>query len=166
MNIKQTFATLVLALTMTMSACAQQPSQKTEQAVTDTEKVAETSSKTGTVMVINQDEFAEKLCDWHGDEWIYKSSRPAVVDFNATWCGPCRQLAPILKELAIEMPEVDFYSIDVDENRPMAKAFGVSSIPMLLICPLKGDPTVLVGLHPKEEIVKAINQVISGEKSE
>ena len=52
MNIKQTFATLVLALTMTMSACAQQPSQKTEQAVTDTEKVAETASNTGTVMVI------------------------------------------------------------------------------------------------------------------
>ena len=84
-----------------------------------------------------------------------------LVDFYATWCGPCRRLAPVLEELAVEYKgKVEFYSIDVDKNKPLAQAFQVRSIPMLLLCPVEGEPQAIVGLYPKEEIVKAIDYTL------
>ncbi|MBR6283873.1 MAG: thiol reductase thioredoxin [Muribaculaceae bacterium] len=147
---------LVVAVSMSLTACAQSQTGATQPAVADIAAPA-----AGVVNEINQDDFAQLVADWHNtSEWKFKGSRPAVVDFNATWCGPCRQLAPILKELAVEMAgKVDFYSIDVDKNRALAGTFGISSIPMLLICPVDGKPQSIVGLKPKEYIQQAITQI-------
>lgn len=63
-------------------------------------------------------------------------SRPAIVDFYATWCGPCRTLAPILEELSEEYAgEVDIYKVDIDREQELAAAFGVRSVPTLLFTP-------------------------------
>lgn len=115
-----------------------------------------------TVKVINQAEFATLVGGPVGDsDWKAVNTRPAVVDFNAVWCGPCRKLAPILDSLAVEMPNVDFYSIDVDENKPLARQLGITNIPMVLICPVGGQPQAIVGLYPKDELKKAIDYVNS-----
>ncbi len=166
----RTFPSLLLAsaMLMTFSACAQ-PSQDTSPAATSTENaVAAYVPTAGVVNEINQNDFAQVVAEWNGTrEWKFKGSRPAVIDFNATWCGPCRQLAPILKELAADYAgQVDFYSVDVDDNRGLASAFGVRSIPMLLICPVDGQPQAIVGLHPKTDIQQAITEVTGGQVSE
>ena len=157
---------LTLALAITLSACAQQSdkivynmSEITETA--DIQKATVSKVKDGIVNVINQDEFAALIAEWkQQSRWVFKGNRPAIIDFNATWCGPCRKLKPVLEQLVKEYSgKIDFYSIDVDDNRELAMTFRISSIPMLLICPVDSTPQALVGLHPKENIVEAIQIV-------
>ena len=114
-----------------------------------------------TVHSIDQDRFKDVIADWGARDWKMVSPRPVVVDFYADWCGPCRRLAPILREIAhYYQGEVDFYRINVDDNPDIAAAFEVRSIPMLLICPLNGEPKTGVGLYAKQEYIRVINQAI------
>ena len=106
------------------------------------------------VKVIDQAEFAALF-----DKDVIET--PAVIDFNATWCGPCRRLAPVLEELASEYKgKVDFYSIDVDQNKDLAKALGIRSIPYVLYIGTNGEPEVSTGLIPKENIKAKIDKLI------
>lgn len=114
-----------------------------------------------TVHSIDQDRFKDVIADWGARDWKMVSPRPVVVDFYADWCGPCRRLAPILREIAhYYQGEVDFYRINVDDNPDIAAAFEVRSIPMLLICPLNGEPKTVVGLYAKQEYIRVINQAL------
>lgn len=114
-----------------------------------------------TVHSIDQDRFKDVIADWGARDWKMVSPRPVVIDFYADWCGPCRRLAPILREIAhYYQGEVDFYRINVDDNPDIAAAFEVRSIPMLLICPLNGEPKTVVGLYAKQEYIRVINQAI------
>lgn len=76
----------------------------------------------------------------------------ALVDFNATWCGPCKMLAPVLEELASENAAMNFYAVDVDENMALAMEYGISSIPALLILKDGVKQEMLVGFRPKQEL--------------
>ncbi|MEG2219428.1 MAG: thioredoxin, partial [Muribaculaceae bacterium] len=92
--------------------------------------------------------------------WKFKGTRPAIIDFYASWCGPCKQLSPIVLELAKEYKgKIDFYKVNIDDNKDIAIAYSVASIPMLMLAPVTGNPQVLTGLYPKDEIIKAINFV-------
>ena len=114
-----------------------------------------------TVHSINQDQFKELIADWGARDWQLVSPRPVVVDFYADWCMPCRRLAPILREIAQHYNgEVDFYRINVDDNPEIAAVFQIRSIPLLLICPLDGEPKSVVGLYSKEEYIRVFNQAI------
>lgn len=160
---KHNFSKLIFslaALLVSLAACAQEQQKQLPEA--ESQDVEMAAAPVGEVRAIDMNQFAQLVADWHADEWKFIGQRPCVIDFNATWCGPCRQLAPILKDLAKEYAgKVDFYSIDVDENRPLAQAFGVSSIPLLIFCPMEGTPDGMVGLHPKDEITEAINQMLA-----
>ena len=114
-----------------------------------------------TVRSIDQDRFKDVIADWNATDWNMVSPRPVVVDFYADWCMPCRRLAPILRDVAqYYHGEVDFYRINVDDNPDIASAFEVRSIPMLLICPLQGDPKSLVGLYTMQEYIRFIDQAL------
>lgn len=114
-----------------------------------------------TVHSIDQDRFKDVIADWGAADWNMVSPRPVVVDFYADWCMPCRRLAPILRDVAqYYHGEVDFYRINVDDNPDIASAFEVRSIPMLLICPLQGDPKSLVGLYTMQEYIRFIDQAL------
>lgn len=114
-----------------------------------------------TVHSIDQDRFKDVIADWGATDWNMVSPRPVVVDFYADWCMPCRRLAPILRDVAqYYHGEVDFYRINVDDNPDIASAFEVRSIPMLLICPLQGDPKSLVGLYTMQEYIRFIDQAL------
>ncbi len=114
------------------------------------------------VKEIDQSQFQQLVGLAHDGNWTTTAKRPCVVDFNADWCGPCRRLAPILKELARERTDIDFYSVNVDDNKELAETLRISSIPMLLIVPVQGDPQAIVGLYPKEELIKVFDYVFNG----
>ncbi|MBR5674590.1 MAG: redoxin domain-containing protein [Muribaculaceae bacterium] len=114
-----------------------------------------------TVHSINQERFKDLIADYPAHDWSMRSPRPVVVDFYADWCGPCRRLAPILRDIAqLYQGEVDFYRINVDDNQDIAAAFEVRSIPMLLICPLEGEPKTIVGLYSMQEYIRVFNQAL------
>ena len=79
-----------------------------------------------------------------------KNSEYAVVDFNATWCGPCRMLAPIIEELADELDEVEFFACDVEENDELAAQNGIQSIPAVGIFKNGELVDMAVGFRPKD----------------
>lgn len=107
------------------------------------------------VKVINHAEFYNLIAG-------KTMARPAVVDFNATWCGPCRMLAPILEELAAEYEgKVDFFSIDVDKNKELAKELQIQSIPYVMyIKNTTDDPQESIGLLSKEELKVYIENLL------
>ena len=114
-----------------------------------------------TVHSINQEQFKELIADWGAKDWKMVSPRPVVVDFYADWCMPCKRLGPILRDIAQHYKgEVDFYRINVDQNPDIAATFQIRSIPLLLICPLKGEPKELVGLYSQQEYIRVFNQAL------
>lgn len=111
--------------------------------------------------------FKEKVFDYTAnDEWSYKGDRPAVIDFYADWCGPCKTIAPILEELDTEIEEVDFYKVNTEEQTELAATFGIQSIPSILFIPVEGMPQMALGALPKETFKQAIEQVLLGVKPE
>lgn len=104
----------------------------------DTVQVASDVKAEGAVTYLNTADFISKVYDFksHPDKWKYEGDTPAVIDFYATWCGPCKQLSPLLEELAAEYAgKVKVYKVDVDKEPELAAAFRVQSIPMLLWIP-------------------------------
>lgn len=100
---------------------------------------------------INQNEFQSEVLDNKG---------VVVVDFFATWCGPCKMLAPILEELQEELSNVKIVKIDVDENPELANKYGIASIPTLKIFKGGNDVDTKVGFMPKEMLKESIEEVL------
>lgn len=95
--------------------------------------------------------MVKKISENEFDE--VKNADTAIIDFSATWCGPCKMLAPVLEEVSEEMKDsVEFFNIDVDENPNLAESFGVSSIPALIILKKGQKADMQVGFRPKKEI--------------
>lgn len=92
------------------------------------------------------------------EEVVLKSEKPVLVDFNATWCGPCRMLKPTLDQIAAERPDVKIVGIDVDENMDLAQEYGVFSIPCLVLFRDGGEADRSVGLAPKEAVLALLDQ--------
>jgi thioredoxin 1 len=86
------------------------------------------------------------------EEVVLKSDKPVLVDFNATWCGPCRMLKPVLEALSAERSDVKVVGIDVDENMDLAQEYGVSSIPCVVLIKDGAEADRSVGLVPKEQL--------------
>lgn len=107
--------------------------------------------------------FIEKVFDYQNNpqEWKYKGDKPAIVDFYATWCGPCRVTAPILDQLAKEYgKDIYVYKIDVDKESELASVFGIQSIPTFIFIPQNGSPQIAQGALPKETFKKAIDEIL------
>lgn len=108
-------------------------------------------------------EFVRKIMNYEENptEWKYLGDKPAIVDFYASWCGPCRRIAPILEELAKEYDgRIRVYKINTDKERELAAAFGIRSLPTLLFIPMEGMPQMVQGALPKEVFVKAVEEVL------
>lgn len=93
-------------------------------------------------------------------EWKFKGDKPAVIDFYADWCGPCKMVAPILDKLSKEYAgKIDIYKVDTDEEPELSKLFGISSIPSLLFIPLDGQPSMSRGAMPEPSFKKAFEEL-------
>lgn len=121
------------------------------------------SDSNGKVIHIGKTEFVEKIYDYekNPDKWIYNGKKPAIVDFYADWCGPCRMLSPTLESLANKYKDkIIIYKVNTDKERELAAAFGITSLPTLLFIPMNKMPQVAQGALPKEDLEKAINDFL------
>ena len=112
---------------------------------------------------LTKEEFLTKVVDFENNknEWKFLGERPCIVDFYATWCGPCKMLSPVLDEISDEYAgKVDIYKIDVDKEDEVAAAFGIRSVPSLLFVPMTDKPQMAAGALPKAELKKAIESVL------
>lgn len=111
---------------------------------------------------LTEETFKQKVFNYEiNKEWKYEGERPAIIDFYADWCAPCRIVAPILEELKSEYGDkLDIYKIDTEQERNLSALFGIQSIPSLLFIPLEGQPQMAMGALPKETFRKAIDEVL------
>ncbi|MDD4516780.1 thioredoxin [Massilibacteroides sp.] len=153
---KQLFYGVLFASLMLIS-CNTQAKEKKE--------LKETTQKEVTMKTIHltKADFLVKVANFetNPNEWKYLGDKPAVIDFYADWCAPCKAIAPILEELAAEYEgEIYIYKIDTEKEQELAAAFGVRSIPTLLFVPMSGEPQMARGALPKGTLKEAIDSVL------
>ena len=114
------------------------------------------------VTYLTTKEFKARIFDYTTNaEWQYKGDKPCVIDFYTTWCGPCKRLVPIMEELSqTYCDQVKFYKVDTERERELAGVFRINSIPQVLYIPVDGEPILLKGLYPKENIVEIIDEYL------
>ena len=150
------FASLLLSFTL--SACAGKGNEKGKEEINQSKEI----KKMGTIH-LTKAEFLSKVANYEANptEWKYLGDKPCIIDFYASWCGPCKTIAPILEDLAKEYDgQIYIYKINTEEEQELASAFGIRSIPTLLFCPMNGAPQMAQGAMPKDAFKQAINDVL------
>lgn len=111
------------------------------------------------------DTFKQKVFNYEANkEWKFEGARPAIIDFYADWCGPCKVVAPLLEELKEEYGDkLDIFKVNTEEQRELSSVFGIQSIPSLLFVPQEGQPQMAMGALPKETFKQAISEVLNVE---
>lgn len=160
----------IAAVAVTLTGCSQNSKTPTgtkghTARQTNVEKTAADKPQAGEgkVTYLTTAEFKRKITDYekHPQEWVFNGKRPAIVDFYATWCGPCKMTAPILDGLAKDYAgKIDFYKVDIDKESELANVFGIQSIPTFLFIPATGKPTIQMGAMQKEDFERIIQSVL------
>lgn len=120
---------------------------------------AQEEKKESKVQHLTYKEFLKKVWDFEKDPtaFVYKGKLPAIVDFYADWCGPCRRVAPIMEKLAEEYDgKLLIYKVNTQYETELAKAFQIRSIPTVLFIPVEGQPMMQVGAMPEEGYRKVV----------
>jgi thioredoxin len=107
--------------------------------------------------------FKEKIMNYeiNKNEWKFEGKLPAIIDFYADWCGPCKMISPILDSLSKEYDgKVDIYKVNTEEEQELSAMFGIRSIPSILFIPIIGDPQMNLGALSKDKFIEAINDVL------
>jgi len=128
---------------------------------------AQTQKEESSFIQMNKQMFLEKVFDYTtgATEWKYQGNKPCVIDFYATWCGPCRMVAPILKDLAKEYGnKIVIYKVDTDKEKELSMAMGIRSLPTIVFIPQTGQPQLIVGAADKATFKRAIDEVLLNKK--
>lgn len=106
--------------------------------------------------------MAKEITMYDFETEVLNNSKPAIVDFYADWCGPCKMMAPVFKELSSEMTDCDFYKINIDNEQDLANKYQVMSIPTVIIFK-DGEPVLTsVGFLSKDDLAEKIESVVNG----
>jgi thioredoxin len=114
------------------------------------------------VVYLTTQQFKEKVFNYEiSKEWKYEGKLPAIIDFYANWCGPCKMVAPILSEIAKDYAgKIIVYKVDTESEQELAAMFGITSIPTLLFVPTNGQPQAAMGALPRQTFDKAIEDIL------
>lgn len=149
----------ILGLTILPMSCRTKNEKKTTIVKEQTNK----EEKKMNVKELTLESFKNSIMDYEANpnEWKFKGERPAVIDFYAVWCGPCKATAPILESLAKEYDgQVDFYKVDIDKQQELSTMFDIRSIPTLLFIPKEGKPQMQVGAMDHTQLENAIKSIL------
>ena len=147
---------IAMSIAAALTACTTNAQNKTDK-----------NNKTMKTIELDKQQFIEKVFDYESNPttWKYEGTKPAIVDFYATWCRPCKMVAPILEELAEEYGDsIVIYKVDTDRQQELAAAFGIRSIPSLLFIPVQGQPQMVQGAMGKADFRKIIDSVLLGKE--
>ncbi|OYT14892.1 MAG: thioredoxin [Bacteroidetes bacterium 4572_77] len=141
--------------------------KETIKPVEENTKTVVDENKEAKVIVLTEEEFKTQI--WNYDEspqaWVYKGDLPAVIDFYADWCGPCKRVAPIMEKLAKEYDgKINIYKINTDHNRELSGVFGIKSIPSILFIPKKGQPAMQAGAMQEDQYRQIFEDYVLGKK--
>ncbi len=111
---------------------------------------------------LTNETFKQKVFNYEvNQDWKFEGTLPCIIDFYADWCGPCKMVSPILEELSKEYDgKINIYKVNTEEERELAAAFGIQSIPSLLFVPMNDKPQMAMGALPKATFIEAINGIL------
>jgi thioredoxin 1 len=114
---------------------------------------------------LTKETFKSKVFNFEANkEWKFEGDKPAVIDFYADWCGPCKMVAPVLEELAAEYSgKINIYKVDTEVEKELSGVFGIQSIPSILFVPTDGQPSMAKGALPKDSLKQAFADVLKVE---
>jgi thioredoxin len=114
------------------------------------------------VVYLTNETFKKVIFNYETEkDWKFSGKKPAIIDFYADWCAPCRQLSPLIEEIAREYNgKIDVYKVDTEKEKALAQNLGISGLPTILFIPVEGSPQVAMGALPKESLVQAITEVL------
>ena len=108
---------------------------------------------------LTSQKFKDDIFDYTAEkEWKYKGKKPAIIDFYADWCGPCKMVAPILEELSNEYPDIIIYKVDTEVEQELSAVFQIRSIPSILFIPMDKQPMMQAGALPKNVLEQVIEK--------
>lgn len=152
---------ILVATMLAWTSC----SQSTESSEKTTQKEKQTIKNKSSMKTIHltKEEFLKKVVNFeeNPNEWKYLGDKPAIIDFYASWCGPCKMVAPILEELAAEYDgQIYIYKVDTEQEQELAGVFGIQSIPTILFIPMNDKPQITQGALPKIAFKNLIDSVL------
>ena len=115
---------------------------------------------------LTDEEFKKEIWNYTDNkDWKFLGDKPAIIDLYATWCPPCKKLAPILEQVQKEYGEkIQIYKVDVDKEKSISQLFNVKSIPVMVFIPRDGKPFTVVGLRPQNQIEQIIQEKLDIKK--
>ncbi|WP_289054341.1 thioredoxin [Carboxylicivirga marina] len=127
---------------------------------------AKSSEGENSVIYLDADSFKEKVFNYETNkEWKYEGEVPAILDFYADWCGPCKMLSPVLDKIQKEYNgKVQIYKINTDEQKELAATFGIRSLPTIVFVPLNGEPQAAMGYRSKNDLETMITEILQVQK--
>lgn len=164
MNIKLLLASALTVLLVVSCTSTNGTKQSTSNDGDATEQNLKTNNNNMAKTInLTREQFLAKVANIEANpqEWNYLGDKPAIIDFYADWCGPCKVVAPILEELAGEYADdIYIYKVDTEAEQQLSAEFGIRSIPSLLFVPMDGQPQMAQGALPKDALKEAINEVL------
>jgi thioredoxin 1 len=114
------------------------------------------------VVSLTNETFKKLIFNYESNkEWKYEGTKPAIIDFYADWCPPCRQLSPVVEEIAREYSgKIEVYKVDTQKEATLAQNLGITGLPTLLFIPAEGKPQMTMGALPRENLIKAVNDIL------
>lgn len=162
------FLTLAVVMSLATLSCNSNAAEKSnESSINESLAAPNSPEEDGKVIVLDEAAFKEKVWnyDTNPQEWVYEGELPAVIDFYADWCGPCKRIAPIMEKLAQEYNgQIKIYKVNTDHNKELSGVFGIRSIPSILFIPKKGQPAMQAGAMQEDQYRQIFEDFVLGKK--